>query len=110
MIPITLVGAAILAEVTATLALRASDELSRLVPSIAVAVGYLVAFVLLGQALKSLNVGPVYAIWSGLGTVGAVAGGVVLFDEPLEPATVLGAALVVVGIAVLYLGGGAAHE
>ncbi|MGW1992466.1 DMT family transporter [Embleya sp. NPDC001921] len=105
-----LVGGAILAEVTATLSLRASHGLTRLVPSAVVAVGYLLAFVLLAQALKTLNVGPVYAIWSGLGTVGALAGGVLLYDEPLRPGTVLGMALVVVGVAVLSLNGGTTHE
>ncbi|MFJ8741130.1 DMT family transporter [Embleya sp. NPDC127516] len=105
-----LVGGAILAEVTATLSLRASHGLTRLVPSAVVAVGYLLAFVLLAQALKTLNVGPVYAIWSGLGTVGALAGGVLLYNEPLRPGTVLGMTLVVVGVAVLYLYGGTTHE
>ncbi|MGW6915530.1 DMT family transporter [Kitasatospora sp. NPDC054939] len=105
-----LVGAAIVAEVTATLALRASHGLTRLGPGIVVAVGYAAAFVLLAQALKSLNVGPVYAVWSGLGTVGALVGGVVAFGEPLKPASVAGAALVVAGVAVLYLGGGMNHE
>ncbi|GAA1170268.1 small multidrug resistance pump [Kitasatospora gansuensis] len=105
-----LVGAAIGAEVTATLALRASHGLTRLMPSLVVAVGYIAAFVLLAQALKSLNVGPVYAIWSGLGTVGALIGGVVAFNEPIKPATAAGAVLVVLGVAVMYLGGGLEHE
>lgn len=105
-----LVGAAIVAEVTATLALRASHGLSRLVPSLVVGVGYVAAFVLLAQALKSLNVGPVYAVWSGLGTVGALAGGVIAYGEPLKPASVAGAVLVVAGVAVMYLGGGMSHE
>ncbi|MEV6398758.1 multidrug efflux SMR transporter [Streptomyces sp. NPDC051907] len=106
---IVLVAGAIVSEVIATLALRASHGLSRLGPSLLVVAGYATAFVLLAQALKTLNVGPVYAIWSGVGTVGAFLGGVFLFDEPVRPATIVGVVLVVVGVAVMYLGGGMEH-
>ncbi|MEU9605612.1 multidrug efflux SMR transporter [Streptomyces sp. NPDC048057] len=104
-----LVAGAIVAEVAATLGLRASHGLTRLAPSILVVMGYGTAFVLLAQALKSLNVGPVYAVWSGVGTVGAFLGGVLLFDERVRTATVVGVALVVLGVAVMYLGGGLEH-
>ncbi|MCX4821970.1 multidrug efflux SMR transporter [Streptomyces sp. NBC_01142] len=106
---IVLVAGAILSEVIATLALRASHGLSRLGPTALVVIGYGTAFVLLAQALKTLNVGPVYAVWSGVGTVGAFLGGVLLFDEPVRAATVVGIALVVLGVAVMYLGGGMEH-
>lgn len=107
---IVLVAGAIVSEVMATLALRASHGLSRLGPSILVVTGYAIAFVLLAQALKTLNVGPVYAVWSGVGTVGAFLGGVVLFGEPVRPATVIGVALVILGVIVMYLGGGMEHS
>lgn len=106
---IVLVAGAILSEVIATLALRGSHGLSRLGPTVLVVIGYGAAFVLLAQALKSLNVGPVYAIWSGVGTVGAFLGGVLLFDEPVRVATLIGVALVILGVAVMYLGGGMEH-
>jgi small multidrug resistance pump len=51
----------------------------------------------------------VYAVWSGVGTVGAFRGGVVLFDEPVRVATLIGIALVILGVAVMYLGGGMEH-
>ncbi|MGW0776116.1 DMT family transporter [Streptomyces sp. NPDC054802] len=104
-----LVAGAIVSEVIATLSLRASHGLTRLGPTALVVVGYGVAFVLLAQALKTLNVGPVYAIWSGVGTVGAFLGGVVLFDEPVKPATLIGIALVIIGVVVMYVGGGMEH-
>jgi small multidrug resistance pump len=104
-----LVAAAIVSEVIATLSLRASNGLTRLGPSALVVIGYGTAFVLLALALKSLNVGPVYALWSGVGTVGAFLGGVWLFDEPVKPATLVGVALIVAGVAVMYLGGGMEH-
>ncbi|MEU0394212.1 multidrug efflux SMR transporter [Streptomyces sp. NPDC006208] len=103
---LVLVAGAIAFEVMATLALRASHGLSRLGPSALVVVGYGTAFVLLALALKSLNVGPVYAVWSGVGTIGAFLGGVWLFDEPVKPATLIGVTLIVIGVVVMYLGGG----
>ena len=106
---VLLVAGAIVSEVIATLSLRASHGLTRLGPTALVVVGYGVAFVLLAQALKTLNVGPVYAIWSGVGTVGAFLGGVVLFDEPVKPATLIGIALVIIGVVVMYVGGGMEH-
>lgn len=84
---IALVAGAIVSEVMGTLALRASHGLSRPGPTALVVIGYAAAFILLAQALKTLNVGPVYAVWSGLGTVGALAGGVLLFGEQLRPAS-----------------------
>ncbi|MFE6975202.1 DMT family transporter [Streptomyces sp. NPDC057682] len=106
---IAMVAGAIVSEVIATLSLRASHGLSRPWPTLVVVIGYAAAFVLLAQALKSLDVGPVYAVWSGLGTVGALVGGVLLFGEQLHTATVVGAGLIVFGVAVMYLGGGLAH-
>ncbi|MCC5036618.1 multidrug efflux SMR transporter [Streptomyces sp. WAC 00631] len=104
-----LVACAIVSEVVATLALRASNGFSRLGPSAVVVIGYMLAFVLLAQALKTLNVGPVYAIWSGVGTVGAFIGGVLLFGEEARPTTLIGVGLVVAGVLVMNLGGGLKH-
>ncbi|GAA2595621.1 SMR family transporter [Actinomadura fulvescens] len=107
--PYVLLGLAIAAEVTATLSLRASEGFSKLGPSSIVVVGYIVSFVLLAKALTALNVGPVYAIWSALGTVGAFAGGALLFDEPVRPVTLIGAGIILVGVVVMNLGGGVSH-
>ncbi|MER7544344.1 DMT family transporter [Actinomadura sp.] len=104
--PFVLLGLAIAFEVTATLAMRASEGFTRLWPSLIVAAGYLISFVFMAKALTSLNVGPVYAIWSALGTIGAFAGGVLLFGEPVKPVTIAGAAIVVAGVIVMNLGGG----
>ncbi|MFC4913866.1 DMT family transporter [Actinomadura gamaensis] len=104
--PYVLLALAIVSEVAATLSLRASEGLSKLVPSAVVVVGYLVSFALMARALTALNVGPVYAIWSALGTIGAFVGGVVLFDEPVRPLTVVGAVIIVLGVIVMNLGGG----
>jgi small multidrug resistance pump len=107
--PYLLLGIAIITEVAATLSLRASEGFSRLGPSVVVVAGYLISFVFMAKVLTRLNVGPVYAIWSALGTVGAFVGGVLLFDERVRPATVIGAAIVIAGVVVMNLGGGASH-
>jgi small multidrug resistance pump len=104
--PFVLLGLAIAFEVTATLAMRGSEGFTRLVPSLIVVAGYLISFVFMARALTSLNVGPVYAIWSALGTIGAFAGGVLLFDEPVKPVTIAGAVIIVAGVIVMNLGGG----
>ena len=108
--PYVLLGLAIATEVMATLSLRASEGFSKLGPCVLVVAGYLLSFVLLARALTSLNVGPVYAIWSAFGTVGAFAGGVVLFDEQIRPVTIAGAVIIVVGVVVMNLGGGVSQR
>jgi small multidrug resistance pump len=107
--PYVVLAFAIMFEITATLALRGSEGMTRLIPSIIVVAGYLISFALMARALTALNVGPVYAIWSALGTVGAFAGGVLLFQEPVRPLSVAGAVIVVAGVVVMSLGGGVRH-
>ncbi len=95
---------AIGAEVVATLSLKASDGFSRLWPSVTVVIGYGLAFTLLAFALKTLDVGPAYALWAGLGTVGAAIGGWLIFSERLSVLTLSGIAIVVIGVAAITLG------
>lgn len=98
-------GLAILAEVIGTTALKASDGMSRLGPSILVVIGYGVAFFLITQSLKTLPLGLVYAIWAGLGIVGAVLAGAVLFGEQLGAVKLFGIALIVGGTVILKTNG-----
>lgn len=98
-----LLGLAIAAEVTGTLALKASDGFSRFGPSALVVLGYASAFVLLGLAIRTVPVGVSYAVWSGLGTVGAAVGGLVLFGERLPGLALAGIAVVVAGVAMVTL-------
>jgi small multidrug resistance pump len=103
-----LLSIAIVAEVFGTLSLKASDGLSKLWPSLGVLVGYATAFTLMAMSLKKLDVGITYAIWSGVGIIGAAVGGLVFFDQQLSKMTILGMAIIVVGVVVMNLGG-AAH-
>jgi small multidrug resistance pump len=98
---------AILSEVVGTVALKASDGFARFGPTALVVVGYGLTFYFLGLALKQIPLGVAYAIWSGLGTAGAVLAGVLLWRESLNLAGVIGIALIVAGVLILNLFPGA---
>ncbi|MEJ3658824.1 multidrug efflux SMR transporter [Actinomycetes bacterium KLBMP 9759] len=102
-----LVGA-IIAEVGATMALKMSDGFSKLVPSIFVGVGYIVAFGMLSQALvRGLPVGVAYGTWAAAGVALVAVLGMFFFGESLSPVQFGGIALVIAGVLALELG--AAH-
>jgi multidrug transporter EmrE-like cation transporter len=63
--------------------------------------GYALAFYFLAQSLKYIPLGVAYAIWSGLGTVGSVLLGLLIWKEILGPVHIFGIALIVVGVVVL---------
>ncbi|MFI0217536.1 DMT family transporter [Streptomyces lydicus] len=104
MVYVTLAGA-ILSEVLATTAMKYSDGFSKLWPSLATAVGYLLAFTLLARTLKSMSVGTAYAIWAGAGTAVIAAIGMVFLGESASALKILGVLLVIAGVVVLNLGG-----
>ena len=96
-------GLAIVAEVIATSALKASEGFTRLWPSLLVAGGYTLAFYCLSQVMRSIPVGVAYAIWSGVGvTLIALIGWLVL-KQPLDLPAVIGIALIISGVLVLQL-------
>ncbi len=92
---------AIIAEVSGTMALRASESFTRLVPSLVVIVGYAVAFYFLSLTLRFIPVGIAYAIWSGAGIVLIALFGYVLFNERLDWPALTGISLVLAGIFLL---------
>ncbi|MFG2221553.1 DMT family transporter [Streptomyces sp. NPDC048644] len=101
---LTLSGA-ILCEILATTAMKYSDGFSKLWPSLGTAAGYLVAFALLAQTLKSMSIGTAYAIWAGAGTALIAAIGMVFLGESTSALKILGVLLVIAGVVVLNLGG-----
>lgn len=103
-----LLSIAIFAEIVGTLSLKASDGLSKLWPSLGVLIGYATAFTLMAMSLKKLDVGVTYAIWSGVGIVGAAVGGLIFFDQQLSKMTILGMVIIIAGVIIMNLGG-AAH-
>ena len=100
---------AIAVELFGTSCLKASRGFTRLQPTIGVFAGYLLSFYLLSIVVKTLPVGIVYAIWSGLGTVGMALIGKHFFGDPMPPISWIGVALVVAGVAVLSLSAPGAH-
>ena len=98
-----ILGAAIVSEVIATSALKASDGFTRLWPSVVTAIGYLISFYLLSLALKAMSVGVAYAIWSGLGIVLIACIGWAVFGQKLDLPALLGMALIIAGVAVINL-------
>ncbi|MFF1375228.1 DMT family transporter [Streptomyces sp. NPDC058308] len=101
----TLLAAAIAAEVAGTTAMKYSEGFSKLWPSLITVVGYLLAFTLLAQTLKTLSVGTAYAIWAGIGTAAVAAIGMIFLGESANLVKVAGIALVIAGVVVLNLGG-----
>ncbi|MBA2343222.1 MAG: multidrug efflux SMR transporter [Thermoleophilaceae bacterium] len=97
-----LLAGAILTEVAGTLALRASEGFSKLVPSLIVVAGYIVSFVLLAIVLdRGLPVGVAYAIWAGIGVALVAILGKLLFDDPLTALSALGIALIIAGVVLV---------
>lgn len=94
---------AIAAEVIATSALKASENFTRLAPSILVVMGYGVAFTCLSMTLKTLPLGVAYAIWSGVGTALVAVVGWLLYKQQLDLPAVLGISLIIAGTIVLNL-------
>jgi small multidrug resistance pump len=99
-----LLAIAIVAEVIATSALKASDGFSRWGPSLAVVAGYAIAFTALSMSLKAgLSVGVAYAIWSGVGIILIAAIGAVIYGERVDGPAAVGFGLIVAGVVVINL-------
>lgn len=94
---------AILAEVAATSALKASEEFTRLVPSIIVVLGYGVAFYFLTLVLRVLPIGITYAIWAGVGIILVAVAGFVLYRQIPDIPAIIGMGLIVSGVVVIHL-------
>lgn len=94
---------AILAEVIATSALKASEGFTRLAPSALVVVGYAAAFYFLSLTLRSIPVGVAYAVWSGAGIVLISIIGALFFKQSLDAPALLGMALIISGVVVIQV-------
>ena len=98
-----ILACAVLAETVGTSALQASQQFTRLWPSVLVVLAYGVSFYLLSVTLKVLPVGIVYAIWSGLGIVFIALIGYLVFRQALDWPAVMGMAMILGGILVIHL-------
>ncbi len=97
-------------EVLGTVSLKLSHGFTKLIPSLLVIVGYGVSFYLLAALLKQgAPIGIIYAIWSGLGTVAIVLIGYLVWQEKLSMPTLIGIALVIIGVVLINLTTESAH-
>lgn len=92
-----------LLEVVWAVGLKYTHGFSRLVPSIITAVAMIASVALLSWAMKSLPVGTAYAVWTGIGAVGAAITGILLLGESASVARIASLALIVAGIIGLKL-------
>jgi small multidrug resistance pump len=100
-----LLAAAIVAEVSATLCMRASDGLRKRIWIIPIAVGYLASFVLLAIVLdRGMPVGIAYGIWSAIGVALTAIAGRVIYAEPLTWVMGIGIVLIAGGVLLIELG------
>ena len=94
---------AVVAETIGTSALNASQQFTRLWPSVVVVLAYAVSFYLLSYTMRFMPVGVVYALWSGLGIVFIAIIGFVVFGQKLDLPAILGLGMIIGGIVCIQL-------
>ncbi len=99
----SLLGLAIISEVTGSTFLVKSEGFTKLWPSLAVVVLFSIAFYLLSQVIKVIPLGIAYAIWAGVGIVLTAMIGFFVFQQPLDAAAMIGIGLIVSGVVVINL-------
>ncbi|HEX6128785.1 MAG TPA: multidrug efflux SMR transporter [Candidatus Limnocylindria bacterium] len=107
--PVLWLAMAIGSEVVATTALKLSDGFTRLGWAAVVVVGYGISFYAMSVALRSIPLGIVYAVWSGIGTAAIVVIGYVLFREVLDAVKLGGIGLIIIGVILLNGASSTAH-
>ena len=101
--PWVYLAVAIVSEVIATSFLKASDGFSKLAPSLVSFGGYAVALFMLSLAVRSIELGIAYAIWSGVGTALIVLIGWVAFRQSIDTGALVGVAMIIAGVVVINL-------
>lgn len=98
-------AAAGLCEVVWVVLLKQADGFTRLVPSVLTVATLAVSFYCMSQALRTLPMGTVYAVWTGIGAAGGLVWGILMEGEPAGAARIFCVALILAGVAGLKLGG-----
>lgn len=94
---------AILTEVIATSALKASAEFTKLLPSLIVIFGYGASFYFLTLVLRTLPIGITYAVWSGIGIILVALMGALIYKQIPNAAEIIGMGLIILGVVVIHL-------
>jgi small multidrug resistance pump len=92
---------AIVSEVVATSALKASEQFTRLIPSLIVIIGYCISFYLVTLVLRIIPVGITYAIWAGVGIVLVALVGAILYKQIPDIPAVIGMGLIIAGVVII---------
>ncbi|MCT4707969.1 quaternary ammonium compound efflux SMR transporter SugE [Enterobacteriaceae bacterium H16N7] len=92
-----------LLEVVWAVGLKYTHGFSRLWPSVVTIVAMVLSMALLSWAMKTLPTGTAYAVWTGIGAVGAATTGILLLGESASPARIASLAMIVIGIVGLKL-------
>ena len=101
--------AAIVCEIIGTSALHASQQFTRTVPSLIVAVCYSFAIFGLAYTFRAIPMGITYAIWSGAGIVLISTVGWIVFGQRLDPPALVGLGFIVAGVIIVNLSDGISH-
>ena len=96
-------GIAIVSEVAASSALRASDGFTRVWPTLALIVGYGISFYFLSLTLRTIPMGIAYAVWSGVGILLISVVGWFLFGQKLDLPAIIGLTFIVTGVVILNM-------
>jgi len=92
-----------LLEIAWALGLKYSDGLTRFWPTAATVVAIGLSFGLMALALRSRPFGTAYAVWTGIGAVGSILVGMILYSEPTDPVRLICLTLIVAGMVGLKL-------
>jgi quaternary ammonium compound-resistance protein SugE len=95
--------AAGLLEIVWAIGLKYTHGFTRVVPTLITATAMIGSVAMLGLAMRTLPVGTAYAVWTGIGAVGTVILGIVLFHDSIAPLRIVSIALIIAGIAGLKL-------
>lgn len=93
-------------EIGWAIGLKYTDGFSRPLPTALTVGAMAISVALLGLAMKELPLGTAYAIWTGIGAVGTVIAGIMLFGESVAPIRLASVALIVIGLIGLKLSNG----
>jgi quaternary ammonium compound-resistance protein SugE len=88
-------------EVAWAIGLKYTEGFTKLGPSVLTVIAMIASFAMLGLALRTLPLGTAYAVWTGIGTMGTVLLGIILFSEPTDAPRLLCIGLILAGVAGL---------
>jgi quaternary ammonium compound-resistance protein SugE len=92
-------------EIVWAFAMKYADGFTRLGPSLITIAGMIASVALLSWAMRSLPLGTAYAVWTGIGAVGAFVAGIVFLGESASPLRLCAALLIVAGLVLMKLAG-----